>query len=354
MSYQRAVVLQRSPLRGRRTGWSMILVLSGMLWTSASLFLPATAQAQTKRLDLFMTFQGGIQHGFDGLFVPRSVYNPFDPNSTEAYRFVGGPTAVSDRPGRLWLASKTTQGYLAYNLSSDNGLTSWRGWTPVPGSRQGGVCTSRCYTWIDDSSPAFSSWGPGRLELFIFARRDDGAIALMHTWGDNGFWSGRWESLGTGLMQGSPTAVSWGPGRTDVFVRGGGNELAHKWFENGRWSSGWEDLGGVITSSPSATSMAPGHVDISVRGVEGGLWHLWFINGGWGWWEPLGAAGVLQEGTDPVAAASEWGVMDVFVWRAAWAVLLDMPYRFGWHNFAPPVGGTPGFNGPVAATYWVP
>ena len=95
---------------------------------------------------------------------------------------------VSDRPGRLWLASRTFEGYLAYTVGTNN-LTQWQPVRTVPGTHRGGVCTSRCYEWV--SGAAISSWGPGRLELFILAQRSDGAIALMHTWGDNGQWSGR-------------------------------------------------------------------------------------------------------------------------------------------------------------------
>lgn len=41
-------------------------------------------------------------------------------------------------------------------------------------------------------------------------------------------WSG-WESLG-GTLTSAPAAVSWGPNRIDVFVKGTDNALWHKWW----------------------------------------------------------------------------------------------------------------------------
>jgi hypothetical protein len=83
-----------------------------------------------------------------------------------------------------------------------------------------------------DSYPALSTRGPGLVELFIVAKQQsfpgnpgDGEINLAHTWSDriddsSVVWSEDWESLGTGWLKGSPAAISWGPGRTDVFVVG--------------------------------------------------------------------------------------------------------------------------------------
>jgi hypothetical protein len=155
----------------------------------------------------------------------------------------------------------------------------WSGWFPWAGGSMLG--------YLFSSSPATSSWGPGRMELFINGyNQSTGAFALLHTWADNGAWSGSWEVLGTGLMQGHPAAVSWGPGRTDVFVRGGGNELDHKWFDNGHWSSGWEDLGGSLTSSPTVSSGAVCYLNVFVRNQNGGLSQRSFWPSGWGpWWD---------------------------------------------------------------------
>ena len=58
-----------------------------------------------------------------------------------------------------------------------------------------------------------------------------------------------WEKS-AGVLTSSPGVSSWGPGRLDVFVRGTDSRLYHKWFENG-WND-WEPLGGVLTSAPES------------------------------------------------------------------------------------------------------
>lgn len=150
-----------------------------------------------------------------------------------------------------------------------------------------------------DSSPAISSWGPGRLDVFV--RRSDNAIwhkSFENRWSD-------WESLG-GSLSSDPAAVSWGPGRIDLFARGTDDALWHKWFEGG-WS-GWESLGGGLKSAPAAASWGRGRLDVFAQGGNDALWHKWF-DGGWGAWESLGG------GIHAAPAAVSWASnrIDVFV-----------------------------------------
>jgi hypothetical protein len=164
------------------------------------------------------------------------------------------------------------------------------------------------------SSPAAVSWGPGRIDVFV--RGTDSA--LWHRWYQNG-WSG-WESLG-GVLTSGPGAVSWGPGRIDVFVAGTDSALWHKWYQGG-WS-GWESLGGILTSTPAASSWASGRLDVFVAGTDSAMWHKWY-QGGWSGWESLG--GVLTS----APAAVSWGPnrIDSFVmgtdsalWHKWWALV---------------------------------
>jgi hypothetical protein len=109
-------------------------------------------------------------------------------------------------------------------------------------------------------------------------------------------------------MVGGPGAVSWGPYRIDVFVRGTDNAIWHKWFDanpgGGGWS-GWESLGGNMTSDPDASSFESGRLDVFARGENGELMHKWFptYGGGWSGWESLG--GELAAGSGPSAVS--WG-----------------------------------------------
>jgi hypothetical protein len=320
------------------------------LLTACLLSLPAIGSAQT--LTLFANDFGKILVGnSSGSFPGQVPSSSFD--RTRSYTFIGRIGAVSDQPSRIWLAAHTADGYVVYNMSTGNGGTAWRGWAVVPGSRQGGACAgSHCYTWKAESGVALTSWGSGRLEIFINALRDDNATALLHTWGDNGSWSGRWESLGTGLWQGTPTAVSWGPGRTDVFMQGSSNDLIHKWFENGRWSSGWENLGGTVTASPAVTSMRPGHLDVSLRGgLETGraLWHIWFADFNWSGFELLG--GDLAEDRAIAAASRGDGFLDLFVYALDRNTVYELSYANGW---LPPRLFAIELPAQLTALYWFP
>jgi hypothetical protein len=131
--------------------------------------------------------------------------------------------------------------------------------------------------------PAAVSWGPGRLD--VFARGPNGE--LLHEYSDNGGWSpngmaGPLEVVGTGLA-GDPAVVSWGKGRLDVFARSSNGELLHKYFDNGGWgSSGLEVVGTGLAGDPAVVSWGPGRLDVFARGPNGELLHKYFDNGGWG------------------------------------------------------------------------
>ena len=128
------------------------------------------------------------------------------------------------------------------------------------------------------SAPAISSWGSGRLDVFVFS-----GVTLTHRWFD-GEWSD-WEGLGTGLLSDDPAAVSWGPGRIDVFVHGGADHLYDKVFD-GHWHS-YQDLGGILTSSPAATSEGSGQLDVFVRNTANGLSQITYSAGQWGAWSNI-------------------------------------------------------------------
>lgn len=116
-----------------------------------------------------------------------------------------------------------------------------------------------------------------------------------------------WRSLGGGFTTG-PAAVSWGPGRIDVFGRGEDNALWHAWFENGRWSD-WELLGGGLTSRPAAASRGHRRLDVFARGTDNAIWHRSFDGDDWSRWGSLG--GELDSGP----AASAWPTTGFLLWR---------------------------------------
>ncbi|MFD2078953.1 hypothetical protein [Actinopolymorpha cephalotaxi] len=156
------------------------------------------------------------------------------------------------------------------------------------------------------TSPAVTSYGPGRTDLF---NTSSGGDLLQQIRYPGGSWT-RTLNLG-GDLASQPAAVSWAPGRMDVFARGTDNALWHRAYAAGGWQS-WERLGGVLTSAPAVASQGPGLLDVFVRNVDNGLSHKAFASGSWSAWERLG--GVLSSSP----AATSWGPgrLDVFVRNA--------------------------------------
>jgi hypothetical protein len=111
---------------------------------------------------------------------------------------------------------------------------------------------------IDDSiRPGVSavSWAPGRLDVFALVHISN---ELVHWWWDNG-WSAP-EFLGGNLRSG-PSAVSGGHGRLDIFgIDSTTSQLVHWW-----WHNGWgrpELLGGNLGGGVSAVSWGSGRLDV--------------------------------------------------------------------------------------------
>lgn len=203
------------------------------------------------------------------------------------------------------------------------------------------------------------SWGPGRIDLF--ARAADTA-ELVHNYSDGGsVWSG-WERMG-GTIQGNPSAVSWGAGHLDVYVRGGTSGPArvfHKYFQGGAWW-GYDPIGiEVVESDPIASSWAPGRVDVWARGQDtasqpavGDLRQAYYGSNTWNPWASLGGSlldtpSVVSWGVGHYSAfargSSDEGLYEK-TWDQVWA-------QNGWSSWtrigAPRVKGTP------AAVSWGP
>jgi hypothetical protein len=320
-------------LRPRRRvvmlGAPVVLLLS-LLLTGLVLLRPAPAAhatAATPRLEFFLAGVNAISHQWsDDHGSTWSAWTdlPAFPNRVNGENLFGTPAVVSDGVGRLTVVSLTSWGALVSSTYTTD-ANAWSGWASLPGSVDwlgtpgsvlAHVSTSTATYSIDDRLPTLTSWGPGRMELFIFGTNvNTGDGALLHTWADNYAWSGRWETLGTGMRSDDythPAAVSWGPGRDDVFVRGVNSDLQHAYFANGNWS-GWESLGGYITSDPTAVSWQANSLNVFVRGADAALWHKWYI-GGWSDWQSLG--GSVQDGqhgrSGPTAISVVPGSIDIY------------------------------------------
>jgi hypothetical protein len=78
-------------------------------------------------------------------------------------------------------------------------------------------------------------------------------------------WS-NWKVENIGIkVKGAPAVSSWKEGRLDVFVRGTDDHLYQRVYENDGWQGvKWEDLsdGHTIEQSPSAVSWGPKRIDL--------------------------------------------------------------------------------------------
>lgn len=255
------------------------------------------------------------------------------------------PVVVSDGVAHLIVIARDVQNYLWEN---DYYNGSWSGWQLYAQYIfVGGAQTpANYYDIISDAT--LTSWGLGRRDLFVYVKNEaSGAIRLLHRWGDNYAWTGG-EFLGSSLaFQGSPAAVSWGPGRIDVFGWGPANELEHLWYDasNGGWHD-WASLGGHLASSPTVASGGAGGWDLYVRNPNGGLSTISYRSWGyWGWFD-------LDSNTITSAPATAETPGNVFVFaldlngKLAYNRWFNQ-WWFGWSEVNPP-----SHVAPAAVSWW--
>lgn len=187
------------------------------------------------------------------------------------------------------------------------------------------------------SGPAVSSWGSGRLDVFV-----RGTDSALYQKSFNGSWSD-YIRIGTNPIVSEPAAVSWGNGRIDVVVRGTDSRLHHKFFDNGKWSE-YQQLGAnPVASAPAVCSSGPGRLDVFVRGTDGALHHKVF-NGAWSDYQQLGGNPIAS---DPAAVSGPDGSIDVFV-RGTNSVLYHKRFAAGRWSGYQPLGSNPIASAPAA------
>jgi hypothetical protein len=130
-------------------------------------------------------------------------------------------------------------------------------------------------------APHAASTGNGVVVAFRSTGNSLGAI--RH---DGFFWLLP-ENLGGGIA-GSPTVVSWGGGRADIYVRGSAGGIHTIAFTGSTWS-GFASLGGDTGSNIAAVAPATGRVELAVRGTDNKIYRQSYdvAAGGWGGWISL-------------------------------------------------------------------
>lgn len=134
-----------------------------------------------------------------------------------------------------------------------------------------------------------------------------------------------WESYG-GATSDRPSAVSWGDGRFDAFVRGGDGAVYTKTYTAaGGYApsqDGWTSLGGAVQGSIAAISRKSKQLDIFVRSTANTVCTRGFDGSNWTGWDCSPGGNIT---TSPVAVASAGLKMDVFG-RTPWGSVQDLSW----------------------------
>jgi hypothetical protein len=125
------------------------------------------------------------------------------------------------------------------------------------------------------TGPAAISTAPNRIDLFHRGLGSD----FVHQW-----WDGTWHSdaLTYGFTMSGPGVASMSVNTIDVFMREGDGSLGRVEFRNGG-SYGYltGDRWPFAPSDPDAVSWGPNRMDVFVRGTDNALWHTWWDGTAW-------------------------------------------------------------------------
>ncbi len=224
-----------------------------------------------------------------------------DPVALAATNVANAPETVSDQPGDVNVLWRDSANHL-WTLAYRNG-----GWGTVPANISGGASANAALA----SNPSLISWGPGMIEAFWEgADRNLWQSTYTGGWFGNGTWSAP-ASLGLGPLGSAPSAVSPGPGLTDVFWKGTDGGM---WVDRytGTWSGPAPLDSGGVGGNPATVSAEPGADTVFWRDASGDLWED--TGASWGW---TGAVRLTSSplSADPTVSAAA-GSIDVF-WNSA-------------------------------------
>ena len=154
------------------------------------------------------------------------------------------------------------------------------------------------------------SWGPGRLDLFGLS--PDGLV-LHKAFDGQGWFPGvdGWNPIGDATIC-RPIAIARKPNWLDVFAVGSDHHLWTKCWNGSQWEPGkgigdWKDLGEHLQATPAVVSWGPERLDLFGRNIGGALLHkCWSDQAGWwptdsGSWNHFWPSGMVN---DPIALSS--------------------------------------------------
>jgi hypothetical protein len=132
---------------------------------------------------------------------------------------------------------------------------------------------------MTDDAPAAVSWGPNRIDVFVRGR--DGQLQQTYT-ADGGFTWGQWyHPVGTVPMAGPPAVASWGSGRLDVVYLTTSGQIAHVYYGGGWGHEEWTTPGPVSgTYTPAIVARGNSKLTIAVKDSLGNV-YMKSYNPGW-------------------------------------------------------------------------
>ena len=301
------------------------------------------------RLDIFMgggTYQNVWHTAWNG-----STWQAWDDQGHPGSGTAATLSAVSWGPNRLDVFTVDTRSRHLWQLT-------WNGSMWIP--------------WTDRGAPAgfgplnfdakAVSWGPNRIDVFAtIPQTFPMGGTVWHTAWNGSNWQG-WDSRGAppNGAAWAPVAVSWGPGRLDVFTFSNqqpGNTIEwdcwHDSWNGSNWETTWDDRGapplpsGMFAADLNAVSWGPNRLDVfgvAPSTASPGNLDLWHNSwDGYAWqaaWDERGSP--MGQGAVRSWAVS-WGDqrLDVFsesngrLWHLAWNGSAWLP----WENLGAPPSG---------------
>ena len=164
--------------------------------------------------------------------------------------------------------------------------------------------------------PSAVSWGPNRIDLFVRGLARD----IYQDTYNGTTWSG-WKKISNGAASSNPTVASWGVNRLDVFYRGatgsGNGAVEHLYSADGGTTWGADSLGGVARGEPRVISRGPGLLDVVIVQPDSGVYHKGYSTSANAWnpapdaaWESLSGS-ALGLATLASPNIDEFDVIDV-------------------------------------------
>ena len=249
------------------------------------------------RMDVYgVDDHGNIAHQYwDGYQWGPS----YDQIETLGGQFTSPPTAVSPGEKKMDLFQVGSDGSLLHKYYDGS---AWQPSATAFDSLGGNL----------DHYTVLSATANGANPIDVFGKADNNSI--YHKYWDGSSWQPQGESLenlddGTTEFISRPTAVSWGPNRTDIFALDAEHTTKHQYWDGTTWLSKWESLGDAqLSDSPTAISWGVNRLDLFGIDLDsGGLLHIYWDGSQWSKWENLGTpsadVGLASSGT---VAATSW------------------------------------------------